>query len=985
MTPASFNGTPPDLPPASPKAPPVDLANLPPLPIHAGTYANYSRLVFEWPRAVKYTAFPSAGHLTLRFAVLATPDFSALERIAPPWVKHGGWRVEGGATVIEFTTDSGSRTQITRDGTKLVLDVLAPTTDAAKAGTAAPGISPAQKQAVLAAANQVNGTAQASVPNGTAPQPTKPAPQAANAATGAPTNLLAAAAITPPAPAAASPAGASATRTPDGVTVNFPGGRTVAAFIRANTAWMVVEGGHPIDVATLQAQLGDFPASVEGTMSGAAIVLRIGLKQPEQIGAALAGDHLAVTLGPHIGAAVAPLPMVRNDDDPRYSALASVVPGSAHALSLADPEVGDTLVIVPSQPGNGVRTLRSYLEFAALPSAAGLVLAPAADDLDVTVAQSRVSISRPGGLALTPPAVAIPTSPAAFAGAGAGSSNTFLDLAGWRKGPGASFFASQQKLRAQSAAANATEAFHGRLALARFYIANGFGAEALGLVRLMQSSDPALESDAQLQMIRAAAEYMMGRYHEARSDLSDPALANDRHAALWRGLTEAALEDWPAARGALAQAAPVLALYPAEWHERGQLARIAALAETGDLETATREMTKVPAEVAPPIAQQAQLVQAMLLARTGHGSDADGLFAAVESSGDERAAASALYEHTLCDLADRRISQQAATDNLEALRFRWRGDALELTTLRKLGALYFARNDWRHGLQTLHIASQEFAADEQGHAAEDDMRAAFEQLFLKGRADKLPPIQALAVFYDFIELTPIGPKGDEMIRRMADRLIAVDLLSPAAKLLKYQVDNRLDGVARAQVATRLATLDLLDHKPKDAIEALRTTRISGLPDAVNHQRMLLEARALAELKQWDQALDIIAVDASADSKNLRAEIYWESGNWQQAGANSEALISSAAAGEQALSQSDRQNLMRAAIAYSLAGDQPSLNRLRTRFGAKLQGSTDASAFSVITENTDPQGPAFRDVAARLASVDTLQAFMADFRKRPPTN
>ena len=44
--------------------------------------------------------------------------------------------------------------------------------------------------------------------------------------------------------------------------------------------------------------------------------------------------------------------------------------------------------------------------------------------------------------------------------------------------------------------------------------------------------------------------------------------------------------------------------------------------------------------------------------------------------------------------------------------------------------------------------------------------------------------------------------------------MAVDLLGPAANLLAYQVDKRLDGVAKAQVATRLAAIYLMDHKPQ---------------------------------------------------------------------------------------------------------------------------------------------------------------------------
>ena len=52
---------------------------------------------------------------------------------------------------------------------------------------------------------------------------------------------------------------------------------------------------------------------------------------------------------------------------------------------------------------------------------------------------------------------------------------------------------------------------------------------------------------------------------------------------------------------------------------------------------------------------------------------------------------------------------------------------------------------------------------------------------------------------------------------MSDRLVAVDLLGPAADLLNYQITKRLDGVARAQVATRLAMIYLMDQKPQNAL------------------------------------------------------------------------------------------------------------------------------------------------------------------------
>jgi hypothetical protein len=220
-----------------------------------------------------------------------------------------------------------------------------------------------------------------------------------------------------------------------------------------------------------------------------------------------------------------------------------------------------------------------------------------------------------------------------------------------------------------------------------------------------------------------------------------------------------------------------------------------------------------------------------------------------------------------------------------------------------------------------------------------------------------------------------------MIRRMSDRLVAVDLLGPAANLLAYQVDKRLDGVAKAQVATRLAAVYLMDHKADKAVAAIRDSQITGLPDEEMHQRMLLEARAFAGLKQWDNALDLIAVDQSDDTRRLRADIYWESGNWALAGQKTEELLNARWSDPAPLSDVERGQLLRMAVSYSLANDEASLARVREHFAAKMKGTPDANLFQVLSADIDQHGLAFRDAAARIASVDTLQAFMKDFSRR----
>jgi hypothetical protein len=137
----------------------------------------------------------------------------------------------------------------------------------------------------------------------------------------------------------------------------------------------------------------------------------------------------------------------------------------------------------------------------------------------------------------------------------------------------------------------------------------------------------------------------------------------------------------------------------------------------------------------------------------------------------------------------------------------------------------------------------------------------------------------------------------------------------------------------------------------------------------------------AALKQWDNALDLIAVDQSDDTKRLRADIYWESGNWAVAGQKSEELLQGRWTDPVPLTITERSLLLRTAVAYSLANDEASLARLRANFGTKMKGTPDGNLFAVLSADIDQHGLAFRDAAARIASVDTLEAFMKDFGKR----
>jgi hypothetical protein len=993
-----FAGTMADLvAPASPRpvVKPVDVASLPEIKLRTGSYAKFTRLVFDWPRDVSYQIFPGAGKMTLRFAAPARADVSAIARFAPPWVKNASWRTEGQSTIVEFETDSDSGYHDFKDGTHVVLDILAPKTDGASyspPGIAKPsitamtaaqksGATPAQAQAIVQASQQLAGAPAAKLADSKLAD-AKTVPAKAEA-TGQPAKLQPQ--LAPPMQMAATPRApqipvADARRTHDGAVITFKGAGTLpaAVFVRGLTAWVILENSPAFDSGNLKPALGDFAAGIEAASSDGLGILRITLKAPAEIAARSLGPALQVEIAPNVAPAPASINFARNQSDPRRASLSTLLPGADHIFQIQDPSSGDLLTVIPAQTGQGLPAIRNFADFAALPSASGLVITPWSDDLKTTVDMARVSISRPAGLALTPPQMPVAMAPASLARFGDGPS--YLDFDRWRQASGGSFLATERRLTQAAAHANPEVSAMARLNLARFYLANGFAAETLGLLNLVQQNDPALAGDTHLVTMRAVADYMMGRYRDAHNDLASPGFDSDRHAALWRGLIETALEDWKDAHAHLEQAAPVLNRYPMQWRAAATLADVESTLGMGRPDMADAALQRLPKTLDARQAVEAELDQARLMAAENRYAAATGHFAAVEKSSDEKVAAEAIFYHTGAALSAGAITASQGIEELEKLRFRWRGDRLELKTLRKLASLYFGRGQWRDGLKTLHVATRNFDGEDAARVAQDDMRGAFVNLFLKGGADKMKPVDALSLFYDNLDLTPIGPDGDEMIRRMSDRLVAVDLLGPAENLLAYQVDKRLDGIAKAQVAARLAGLYLMDHKADKAVATLRDSQITGLPDDEVHNRLILEARAFAAIKQWDNALDLIAVDQSQDTQRLRADIYWESGNWAVAGQKAEEMLGARWSDGTPLTEAERGELMRAAVAYSLANDDVSLGRLRAHFMAKMKGTPDANMFTVLSADIDQHGLAFRDAAAKIASVDTLETFMKDFSR-----
>jgi hypothetical protein len=149
------------------------------------------------------------------------------------------------------------------------------------------------------------------------------------------------------------------------------------------------------------------------------------------------------------------------------------------------------------------------------------------------------------------------------------------------------------------------------------------------------------------------------------------------------------------------------------------------------------------------------------------------------------------------------------------------------------------------------------------------------------------------------------------------------------------------------------------------------------------QRLLLEARALSDTGRHDLALELISNINSHEAVRLRSDILWAAKRWREAAVQIETLYGESWRDFKPLSESERFDILRAAIGYSL-GDEPiGLDRLREKYSAKMADTPDRRAFDVVSAPIGTGSADFQEIAKKIAGVDSLDAFLRDMRTRYP--
>ena len=753
-----------------------------------------------------------------------------------------------------------------------------------------------------------------------------------------------------------------------------------AVFNRMGTVWMVFDSDLPIEIEHLKNELSDRATGIEVMRSGDLQVIRLKLAKPELTTAAAEASLWVVTIGDLVLEPSKPLALRRGLGNDGQGIVLVDMPNVGRVHWVRDPDIGDMIAVVTAfGPPRGLVKPQDFVEFAAFASSHGLALRPIADDLRVSLRINEILITRSDGLSLSAGGAQ------QYAPGRQETGNTrrpgYIDFAGISRTGASKFLDSKQQLEREAALAKPSESAPLKMILARFYIGHHLAAEALGVLDILAETDSGIVEDPSFNALRGIANILMGRKQEARKDLTVHGLSQSRDVQLWRGIMEADSRNWRAAQLAIREGEAVLAEYPEQMQAKFRLTAARAALEVKDLADASYHLGALPQITNDPdLAAQALLINARYEESLGRMQDALNLY--------DRAIATEVRP-TVAEATLRKIELQNrlgtlptkdALEQLETLAVVWRGDDIELGTMKMLAKLNVEVGDYRRAFETMRTASLLQPDAEITRHIQDEMATVFQDLFLNGKADNLPAIDALSLYYDYRDLTPVGRHGDEMIRKLADRLVEVDLLDQAADLLTHQIDNRLRGAARAQVATRLAMIHLMNHQPARALSVLQRTRVSVLPADLQQQRNTLEARALAETGRIDLSLELLDSMTGPDIERLRADVLWQGHRWQELAEVLERSLAGAWEGPDPLSDEQRYEIMRAAIGYSLAEDQLGLDRLRTKFARKMSESLDAQAFEVVTRPIKARGEEFLDLAKRIASIDTLEAFLTEFRK-----
>lgn len=972
----------------------------PQVAVRLGAHEGYTRIVFDFPSLTAYNVINDAAGKKATI-VFSTPlAMAALPRAAAPLASLDAMRPDKDTLSVTLGLAPGATVKHYRLMRRVVVDVLgkpaetaaaAPRQDSAK--DAPPAAKPPVTQPPVAQQEKAPqpGTQTVAAQKPDATLQDKPAAIALSDEQPPVLALPADPAIRvdqSPSPVASDGAPVQARIDPTVINLSTVEPGKIAVFTRYDTLWIVMEGKAASAAApTVTGPDADFLGKPRQLAFDGGRAYRYALPGNRDVIVTRKSLMWEVTIGRDLGKDAQESTLtISHDDSSDKSKLLFDIKDTGNVLTLEDPSVGDTLLVVPTaSPTSRIDSTYRYANVEILGAATGLVVHPLADDIRVNRLGRYVTVSADTGIAATPGASATPTMIDTSTTFVSGETKRLFDFSNWVQGGITHLNENRRVIEAEIASASTVDARQEEtLKLALLYFANGFGHETLGVLRMLVDDDPEMEKNPNIIALRGAAAALAGHYDEAMTDLTNPAIQQHPEVSLWAGYVAAASEQWRRADQAFPHTNALLSEYPANIAIPMTIYMAESALRLGHADSAMHlldTLTALPVRNYPQYEAAVGYLRGEAARQNGKLAEAAELWEPVANGIDRLYHTKASLALTLLDLQEKKISLKSAVERIDSLRFAWRGDGLEVQTLAALGRTRILNGQYFEGLNDLKTAAG--LADQlrdDSTPIRQEMAQTVTALFTGGERDKLNPLEAVSIYSEYEGLLPEGAAGSTAVLNFADYLTRMDLLDRAAGLINRVLNDTTDQPQRVDISSRLAAIYLLDGKPSLALEALdRTATDAGAADAdLQHRRTLLRARAQSQLNQTDAAIETLAPLKTLEARRLTADVLWRARRWRQAAGAIETLLPAQPPAR--LDDDTARLVMNAAVGYKLANDSEGLASLRRNYASQMAATTYGPTFTVVTRDGGTASLSDRDTILRIAGeVDMFKSLLDSYK------
>lgn len=773
------------------------------------------------------------------------------------------------------------------------------------------------------------------------------------------------------------------TRTlPNGFEIQFPWAqRTATAIFRHNDdIWIIFDAKQDMRVDMLQSML---PATVKSITQIEHPTHSILYMQTDgtlypQVRRPRYTTEWHVTLSPYRKIPSLPV-MIEAKQNLSTPSLDLDVIEFSDQLKLEDPTTGEELLVMPFfKPGQGIYPGRNYVDLDILESSQGLAVVKKSDFAKIKPLRTSVRLTSKDGLILSQN---LPELSAADLEAIATDYGTFFPYEKWKLNENESIIDRRRELEKNLLDASGTRVSSLRHKLAEMYLSQGMGHEALALLNMIRKDDISYYYQFQLAALRGAANFLIHRYGSAIADFNAKEISGEEEIKIWLDALAIFQKDRPRFRYNEHYETHIKK-YPPRLRER-----LAILAADNYINRRsyqkslnafdTLSVTGISDETMPYI----NFLLGKIAADQGKLEQAKQMWQPLIDEGEDRfVRARADYALTTLMYNSGEMDSEEAMQRLDKLRIVWRGDAFEVSLLNFVGQLFIDNGRYLDGMRAWRELITNFPNNPVAAPVAREMARTFNALFIDGKADDMEPLDALSLFYEFRELTPIGQAGDIMIQKLADRLAAVDLLDRAAAILEHQIQYRQEGEARSRLGTQLGLIYVLNEEPARAIKALELTGYGKNLPALQRRRQQISAMALAQMKEYNRAIKMLKEDHSTDAKMLKMNIFWQMGDWGSMITTAEDILGSREDVTLPLSRRETELLLQLAIAYAFDSNPSQIQYLRSYFLPLIPDDDPLKEiFSFITESSEPLNPRKLEVIPQY--VNSIEDFMRNYREK----